>query len=254
MPPHRRTTSKKTRDSEAKQREVEDLARTVVKYSELFQAMAESTWCNSDELTAAHARRYEIACEDLKCANRSRTCTTMSTTDEEIQQYLKDLAARCEMQPKTFDDRVRICFAALAYVQTVLDYMVAHPSRSFKDRLVIIRRITEINQENYGRSPPSRDILPRLVKLIPDNPTTRPVTVEDVKRWRDHPRELVGKAFILHKAIRKVFSLADYYVKTIGGHRYELQFEDCGSDVLTFGLEDTLKMVGEAQMVTNMPS
>ncbi|RDB26651.1 hypothetical protein Hypma_005556 [Hypsizygus marmoreus] len=243
------TTSKKSgaaaRRAKSKQNLIEDLAQDVVKYTRLFQTIAESMWCDPNELQAAHERQYNLWLEGR--ANR----TNEWQTDEQIQQLLDDLAAQCESIPEAFDDRVRVAFAAHAYAQTLLDHVIAHPSRSFSDRLVIIRRITAINQEALGLPPPSAD-LPRLVKLIPDAPVTRPVAVEDVEAWRTHPKALLRKAFICHEAIRRVFFVADYYVKEIGGHRYEVRFEDSGPDVFTFSLDEMLLMVAGTELVTNL--
>ncbi|RDB26653.1 hypothetical protein Hypma_005554 [Hypsizygus marmoreus] len=199
-------------------------------------------WHDPQELRAAGERQYKIALENV---------SRESKTEEEIQVLLGELAARCEAEPKNFDDRVRICFAALACSQVLMDCVVCHPSRPFNDRVVVFRLIANINRKANNLAPLSSDP-PRLVKLIPDAPITRPVTVRDVKRWRAYPKELLRRAFVYHKdEIRRVFLVADYCVKEIGGHCYELRFEDCGPDVFTFGLEEVLGMVAEAEFVTN---
>ncbi|RDB26804.1 hypothetical protein Hypma_005405 [Hypsizygus marmoreus] len=234
--------SSATQKKDAKLRELHQFAETVFKYTNLVQTTAESMWHDPNELRAAHERQYKIALANI--------CNEMKT-EEEIQKILEDLAARCEIEPRDFDDRVRICFDALAYTQVLLECVVCHPSRPFSDRLVVLRRVAEITREAYGVLPSSQDP-PRLVKFVPDVPTTRPVEVTDVERWRAQPQELLRKAFIFDQGTRRVFLVANYCVKAIGGACYEVQFEDSGPDVFTFGLEDALAMVAAAELVTNV--
>ncbi|RDB26655.1 hypothetical protein Hypma_005558 [Hypsizygus marmoreus] len=237
------TSAPTTQIAAAKQRELQELAETVCKYTDLYQTMAQSMCGEPEKMRIAYEKQYQTA-----LANGAPDLRT----DEQTQGLLEELATACEGKRDTFDDRVRICLASLAYAQVFLDNVVGHPSRPLKDHLAVLRLITKINGEAYGLPAPSPD-LPRLVKLIPDIPITRPVSVEDVEQWRAHPRELLRKAFISHEAIRRVFLISDYCVKDIAGHCYELLYEDSGPDVYTFSLEDVLRIVAGAEFVTNMP-
>jgi hypothetical protein len=91
------------------------------------------------------------------------------------------------------------------------------------------------------------------VKLIPDDPTTRPVVTEDIEKWRSNPEELIGKAFISHDEASslRVFLVLDYVEKKRGGCCFEVQYEGTGQDIFTFGVEDTLQFVGEADLVVD---
>lgn len=94
---------------------------------------------------------------------------------------------------------------------------------------------------------------PRLVKLIPDDPTTRPVVTEDIEKWRSSPEDLIGKAFISHDGTQslRVFLVLDYVEKKRGGCCYEVQYEETGPDIFTFDVDDVLQSVAEADLVVD---
>jgi hypothetical protein len=89
------------------------------------------------------------------------------------------------------------------------------------------------------------------VKLIPDDPITRPVATEDIEEWRSNPEELIGKAFISHDEATSlgVFLVSDYVEKKRGGCCYEVQYETTGPDIFTYGVQGVLESVTEADLV-----
>ncbi|RDB26618.1 hypothetical protein Hypma_005549 [Hypsizygus marmoreus] len=239
MPPTRNTASKKRR--EVKQRELQEFAERIFKYSNIYQTMATSMWGDPDEMRAAHARELKT-CLENRCA--------VPETPDEAQHILDGLAIDCEIIPKSFDDRIRICFAAQAYSRVLMENVICHSSRPFNDRVVVLRMLTKLNREAASLPRPPPD-LPRIVALIPDKPITRPISVDDVEYWRAHPKELLRKAFISRRQKeRRAFVVSDYAVKLVAGQCLDLRFED-RPNVVSLSLEDVLKMVSAAELVTN---
>ncbi|KIM37764.1 hypothetical protein M413DRAFT_448278 [Hebeloma cylindrosporum] len=93
---------------------------------------------------------------------------------------------------------------------------------------------------------------PSIVKFIPVDPTTRPISQEDIENWRIQPKELVGKYFLSTELLRRVFLVDDYSVSQRKGAQYDVLYEDTGLDeTLTIKPETLLEMVAEAELVTN---
>ncbi|RDB30098.1 hypothetical protein Hypma_014005 [Hypsizygus marmoreus] len=237
--------TRKGKAVKAKQHELQELANLVFKYTELFEDTAASMRRDPEQGAAAYEREYPAALAARPGPYRTR---------DEIQLDLKDLAAKCEIAPKTFDDRMRICFAASAYSTMVMDRVVHHPEGPYTsaDGLEVLRLVGELVRKRYGNSEAPPMGPPRLAKLIPDIPTTRWVTLKDVAHWRTHPQDLTRNAFIIYGGFRRVCFISDYALKQFAGHCYDVCFEDAGPDVFTFALTDLLEMVTGAELVTNL--
>jgi len=90
------------------------------------------------------------------------------------------------------------------------------------------------------------------VKFTPEVKDTRPISPEDIERWRSRPDELVGNCFISTEMVRRVFVVDDYSVKRRKGAQYDVLYEDLGLDeVQTLDPETLLEMVAEAELVVN---
>ncbi|RDB26650.1 hypothetical protein Hypma_005551 [Hypsizygus marmoreus] len=242
--------SRQSRREAAKQHELEQFGRTYYKYLQLFEDISVSIrqQYTTEEIMAAYDREYEIASAEQKPG------PTILTV-EEVRHNLAALAARCEMIPKSLDHCIRMGFAASTYIHTMMDHLIGHPSQSytFKDRCYVLYLANKLFRENNGQ-PSAPTGLPRLIKLIPDVPTTRGVTPADIKRWGSKPDDLTRKAFISEEILRRVFFVVDYAVKRHRGPCYDVQFEDTGTEELTFTAKQLLEMVANAELVTNMDS
>jgi hypothetical protein len=110
---------------------------------------------------------------------------------------------------------------------------------------------------HFHRSPPNTDqpqAIPTFAravcKLRPDNAAISSVTPNDIAYWRLNPEELVGKCFVTTEEImRRTYLIQDYYVKHVGGPRYEVVFEDTGlDDVDTLEVDELLDMIEDSQL------
>jgi len=120
----------------------------------------------------------------------------------------------------------------------------------FSDLFVLIH----LPRREYYTSQPFKTptIAPTIVKLTLGARDSRPISPEDIEKWRTRPEELVGNCFISTDLIRRIFVIDDYSVKCRKGPQYEVVLEDLGLDeVQTLDPETLLEMVAEAKLVVN---
>jgi len=95
---------------------------------------------------------------------------------------------------------------------------------------------------------------PAIVKFTPSDPTSRPITHQEIAHWTSRPDQLVGKCFISNDVIRRTFYIDDYSVKQRKGPQYDVLYEDLGLDeVQTLDPATLLAILSEDQteLVTN---
>ncbi|KIL66032.1 hypothetical protein M378DRAFT_161251, partial [Amanita muscaria Koide BX008] len=223
---------------ENKQRELEEFGLLYFKYTKLTEDHAMVLRQDMKESDAAHAR---VLAETLK--EQEGNPPASSRSPEQIQLDLKELARRCEIEPRSFDDRWRICFSSMAYVRTMMDCVVALPNRPFSDLVAVITIGSRLITEHYAKNPSQTRA--RRVNLIPKEPVTRKVTRQEVKRWRANPEDLVGKGFVTMK--RQAFVVSDFATKKVKGAQYDVLYEDHGLNV--FDLDALLKLVADCELV-----
>ncbi|RDB21862.1 hypothetical protein Hypma_010842 [Hypsizygus marmoreus] len=233
-------------NAEARRRELQNYAGLWYKYTMLFESNAAPMRAQGMEASKV---AYDRVVAELATKPARRPIETRPY--KEVMQHLKSLADICEMKPKSFEDRYRIGFAAEEYIRVLTQCVIGHPSRPAGDTDRVLQLVDEMLRDSDLEPLPQG--LPRLVHLIPDDPTTRPVTPNNIAHWRANPTALIGNGFIEpDDEAPRAFVVVDYAVKRIRGQCYDVQYEDTGPEIFTLGLEEVLEMVADARLVTNM--
>jgi len=154
--------------------------------------------------------------------------------------YIHEMMERCKVVPKSFDDRVRVFFAAHAIVTcTMYVDMVELPEAS---QLEIMQK-TGTNLQKFSQQPASiKTVLPQ--SFLPSSPTpplVRPnsappkalVTAADMTSFKRDPLALVSKRFILDEANDDglMYEVVEFKSSKRKGHLYQVQFEGCSDSV-----------------------
>ncbi|RDB26611.1 hypothetical protein Hypma_005564 [Hypsizygus marmoreus] len=238
---------------QAREHELEEFAALYCKYTLLCDDMATAM---QDDSKAEVDEAYERVSMDFLDVQRVQLSSGRARTPEQIQLDLDALAETCEIEAESLDDCVLVSHAASTYVRTMMR-MISAPPRSPDDSLKVIQMATQMLLQEHDGEPRFPEFLPRQIKLVPDNPTTRRVFPDDIEYWRSHPSELTRKGFMMieceaNNGIGDVFFVLDHAVKHLGGSCYEVQHEALGEEVFTYKAEHLLEMIAEAELVTNM--
>ncbi|CAA7268827.1 unnamed protein product [Cyclocybe aegerita] len=233
-------------NKQAKQRELEDFAQSYVKYTKLAEDITATIHHDPQALEAAYARITEET--RLEQAGNP---PASSRSPEQIQADLRKLARRCDITPTSFDDRVRISFAAVSYVCILVDNVLV-PDRPHSDFLTVLGMANRLLRKVHtGKPCPTPTVAPAIVKLTPANPVTRSGQETDITLWQSHPEELIGHRFISNEMIRRVFVVTDFAVKRVKGPQFDVVYEDT-DEVLTVDPDSLFDMVAGAELITNV--
>jgi len=223
---------------------LERYAQLYARYTNLIQLQGDMMRQDTERMQ----RAYDQVAAEFAKEQQEQNTTKNKMDDSFVLADLNEYDRRCNTIPKSFEDRVRIAFAASGFIQLLMLFVIGSLNKN--DMEQVFARARQLMSSNPNQPIPM--FAPAACKLRPDNFATRSITSSDIARWQSRPEELVGKCFVTTEEImRRTFLVQDYYVKR-AGPRYDVVFEDTGlgpEDVNTLDTNALLTIVGNAELI-----
>ncbi|KAF8348487.1 hypothetical protein F5887DRAFT_914934 [Amanita rubescens] len=198
----------------------------------------------------------------------------MDSDREDYAEWKSAVEAYCRIEPRNFDDRVKLASAAVALSGSYIGNLYKLPQRVMYAIFAERTRLHESWQEgrkarlepdttNAPLSPPSSIIATPPRTPSPDRLTTLSwdcvdsgsvdlLAVKDcIPDFAEVPSGLVGHTFVHHDQVAgddELFKIVDCISSHLRGTSFEVQFVDCGDSTIMVPESELLDMVRDSMV------